>query len=444
MRIHPEIQKIIKQANRTKSMILPNGTLVSLDTRQTRRNNNIICIGGSGSGKTCSLVAPNLMAAVDSYILSDPKDVLRRQYAQYLKQAGYQVVHVDFIHPESSDGYNPLDYVRNNDDIQKLSHHIIFSGAYAEQNQGDPFWVQSSELMLNMAIAYLIETGGTSELPKNLSGVSRLLQKIDADAVERGRHCELDELFEAMHYQDIQISESGAAIQQEPEKSWAYEQYKKFCRTPSKTMSCILVTLQSILAPLDTDGIRQMMSRRTLDFTAAGREKTVVFLTVSDTDRSKDSLINLFYAQALNELCSYADENFDDFRLPVPVRFILDDFGTNCRIDNFENMISNIRSRNISAMLMLQSKSQLIASYQESAHTILDNCDTMLYMGGNDIDTAEMIGRRSNTPLYQVMEMPIGMHWLFRRGEKSQYSRTFELYEHENKKSLESHESKNI
>jgi len=436
MTINSQLKSLIKRANFTRSMILPNGTLVSLDTRKTRRNNNIVCIGGSGTGKTCSLVEPNLAAAVDSYILSDPKGSLRKKYGSYLKQNGYEVIHIDFIHPEQSDGYNPLDYVRNNDDIQKLSHHITFSGAYAKPHLSDPFWTQSSELMLNMAIAYLMETGGTEELPRNLSGISRIIQKIDADAIERGKKCELDNLFNTLAHQDITISDSSGVVLQ-PKKSWAYEQYQKFRMTPERTMNCIIVTLQSILAPLDTDGIRQMMNRETLDFTSAGRQKTAVFLTVSDTDRSKDSLINLFYAQALNELCTYADEKCSEFCLPVPVRFILDDFGTNCRIDNFENIISNIRSRNISAMLMLQSKSQLVASYQESSHTILDNCDTMLYMGGNDIDTAEMIGKRSNSPLYQIMEMPVGMHWLFRRGEKSQYSKTMEIYQPEKVLALE-------
>ena len=329
-----------------------------------------------------------------------------------------------------------ISFIRNNDDIQKLSHHIIFSGAYAEKNTADPFWIQSSELMLNMAIAYLVETGGTEELPRNLSGISKIIQKIDADAIERGKRCELDKLFDSLNYQDISLSsDSGVTLQKK--KSWAYEQYQKFRMTPPKTMNCIIMTLQAVLAPLDTEGIRQMMSREELDFTSAGREKTVIFLTVSDTDRSKDSLINLFYAQALNELCTYADEKCPEYRLPVPVRFILDDFGTNCRIDNFENIISNIRSRNISAMLLLQSKSQLVASYQESSHTILDNCDTMIYMGGNDIDTANLIGTRSNTPLYQIMEMPIGMHWLFRRGEKAQYSKTIEIYQPEKVLALE-------
>ena len=258
----------------------------------------------------------------------------------------------------------------------------------------------------------------------------------DADAIERGKRCELDKLFDSLNYQDISLSsDSGVTLQNK--KSWAYEQYQKFRMTPPKTMNCIIMTLQAVLAPLDTEGIRQMMSRKELDFTSAGREKTVIFLTVSDTDRSKDSLINLFYAQALNELCTYADEKCPEYRLPVPVRFILDDFGTNCRIDNFENIISNIRSRNISAMLLLQSKSQLVASYQESSHTILDNCDTMIYMGGNDIDTANLIGTRSNTPLYQIMEMPIGMHWLFRRGEKAQYQKTIEIYQPEKALTME-------
>ena len=124
--INPKIKLLVRQANSTKSMILPNGTLVNLDTKKTRLNNNVVCIGGSGTGKTCSLVVPNLVAAVDSYILSDPKGSLHKQYGAYLKQNGYTVVHIDFIHPEQSDGYNPLDYVRNNDDIQEITPNRIF------------------------------------------------------------------------------------------------------------------------------------------------------------------------------------------------------------------------------------------------------------------------------------------------------------------------------
>ncbi len=167
-----------------------------------------------------------------------------------------------------------------------------------------------------------------------------------------------------------------------------------------------------------------------LDLKAIGREKTVVFLGISDTDRSRDTIANVFYSQAMNELCSYADEECEDNRLPVPVRFILDDFGTNCRIHGFENMISNIRSRGISAMLILQSEAQLAQGYQEGSHTILDNCDTIVYMGGNDVETARMISERSNQPLHKILHMPLAMNWVFRRGSLPKFERPIDLSEY--------------
>ena len=144
----------------------------------------------------------------------------------------------------------------------------------------------------------------------------------------------------------------------------------------------------------------------------------------------KDVLINTFYTQAMNVLCSFADEKCENSSLPVPVRFFLDDFGTNCKIEGFDNMISNIRSRNISALIVLQSESQLIKGYGFSAHTIIDNCDTLIYMGGNDVDTATTIAKRANKPLSRILDMPVGTNWIFRRGEKPRFSRTIDIYEY--------------
>ena len=169
-----------------------------------------------------------------------------------------------------------------------------------------------------------------------------------------------------------------------------------------------------MLGPFASKGLQSITSGlNTVDFKAIGQEKTIVFLGISDTDRSKDLLANIFYSQAMNELCTFADEECKDNRLPVPVRFILDDFGTNARIHGFENMISNIRSRDISAALILQSEAQLKQWYGASSHTILDNCDTIVYMGGNDVETARMISERCNQPLQKVLNMPIGITLLW-------------------------------
>ena len=213
--------------------------------------------------------------------------------------------------------------------------------------------------------------------------------------------------------------------------SWAYDQYLKFKATPPRTLACIIITIQAMLGPFASKGLKSMTSGfNTIDFKTIGQEKTIVFLGISDTDRSKDLLANIFYSQAMNELCNYADYECKDNRLPVPVRFILDDFGTNCRIHGFENMISNIRSRDISATLILQSESQLKQGYGESSHTIIDNCDTIVYMGGNDVETAKIISERCNQPLQKVLNMPIGTNWTFRRGEQPKHSETVDLSEY--------------
>ena len=157
--------------------------------------------------------------------------------------------------------------------------------------------------------------------------------------------------------------------------------------------------------------------------------KTVVFVTVSDTDRTLDPLVNIFFTQAMNELCSFADDKCRDGRLPIPVRFILDDFATNCRIDEFPRMISSIRSRALSVMLMIQSEAQLRQGYEHDAQTIISNCDTYVYLGGNDVQTAQAVSERCDKQLSEVLYMPVGSCWVFRRGSKPRYAKLSEVCE---------------
>ena len=165
-----------------------------------------------------------------------------------------------------------------------------------------------------------------------------------------------------------------------------------------------------------------MMSGNDCDFAALGQEKTVLFVIVSDTDRTMDDLVNLFFTQAMQALCRYADDECEDSRLPVPVRFILDDFATNCRIDEFPRMISSIRSRGISVMLMIQSEAQLAQGYGYDWATIVSNCDTYVYLGGNDVRTAQAVSERWNKPLAKVLYMPVGHCLVFRRGSQPVYT----------------------
>ena len=164
-----------------------------------------------------------------------------------------------------------------------------------------------------------------------------------------------------------------------------------------------------------------------LDLGSVGTEKTAVFVIISDKDRSMDGFANIFYSQAMDELCRVADEECEDGRLPIPVRFILDDFATNCKITDFPRMISSIRSREISTMLILQSEAQLTNCYGTDGRTVVANCDSYVYLGGNDLETAEAISKRCDVPLGKILYMPVGTNWIFRRGQKPINGRNFVL-----------------
>ncbi|MGN0655827.1 MAG: VirD4-like conjugal transfer protein, CD1115 family [Ruminiclostridium sp.] len=406
----------IRTANRQECFVLPNGELFSLNGLETKLNNNVIVMGASGSGKTRSVVIPNLLAATGSYIVTDPKGRLYSCYADYMRGQGYNVIHLDFIHPEKSDGFNPFSYAKKPDEIMKLANYITYSGKSANSNS-DPFWDNCANLLLSGVIGYM-EDDHYPAHKRNISEITKLVSLIDPQAIENGEACGYDDRLNMLRKRYIAMG------RQDP---WSYTQYRKLRQTPVKTLNCILTTLHGNLGALDTPEICSMMSKPTVDFSKIGTEKTAVFVEVSDTDRSKDLLINTFFTQAMNSLCSFADEKCKEGRLPVPVRFILDDFGTNCRIEGFENMISNIRSRRVSATIILQSESQLRMGYSESAHTIMDNCDTFIYMGGNDVDTARTISRRANTPLSRILDMPVGTNWVFRRGQKPRFSETIDV-----------------
>lgn len=415
-----DIKDNITVAQCTNCMILPNGMSYSMDSIMTRLNNNVMIFGASGSGKTRGVVIPNLLVAFGSYIVSDPKGNLCDRFGSFLEANGYRVVKLDLIHPERSAHYNPLSYLKTSSDIMKLAHQIVYGSDISARRSNDPFWDRASVMLLSALIGYYVDGG--KEWEPSFHGIIRLLSSIDVEAMEEGEECELDRIFGALNEE---------YFLQNGEDCWSYKQYRKFKNLACRTNSCIIMTLQGILGELDTKELREMMRNDEVDIFSVGQRKTVVFVEISDTDRSKDVLANVFYSQAMNILCSYADDQCEGSILPVPVRFILDDFATNCRIDGFENMISNIRSRGISAMLILQSISQLEAGYGVSAHTIMDNCDTQVYMGGNDIDTAEMVAEKCNKPTHQILNMPLGTNWIFRRGEQPMFSRTVDLSEYD-------------
>lgn len=391
------------------TMHIAEGCHYSLDDFKTQLNNNVLVVGGSGTGKTRTIVTPNLHEASGSYLISDPKGYLYKQYAGYLQTKGYQVVLVDFTHPEKSVHYNPMYNIHSTQDILKIASVLV----NAKISVGvDPYWDSMTLMMLSAIIAYMIET---DYQPCNFASILKLVR-------EGGRFN--DETKESP------LSGRFEKLKNNNPDSWACAQFENVNQTPHKTYDTIRSTLAAKFASFDTQEIQHMMNGNDVDFTAVGREKTVVFVTVSDNDRSMDSLVNLFFTQAMQSLCDYADNNCEHNRLPIPVRFILDDFATNCTIDGFPRMISAIRSRGISVMLIIQAESQLRQGYGFDDKTIISNCDTYAYLGGNDVETAQAISIRCNKPLRQVLNMPVGSCWVFRRGAQPVFTKLLNFRDH--------------
>ena len=389
-------------------LILAEGKYYDMDCYRTKLNNNVLVVGTSGSGKTRSIVSPNIMQATGSYIISDPKGNLYGKYKAYLEAQGYEVKKLDFSDPKHSIHYNFFSYIRDETDVMKLAS-ILIDDIKGVQN--DAFWTDSSRLLLQAVIGYIMEC--MDEDGQNLKELLEIIARFEIDENRSGNETLGDLLFHQ--------------LEMENPDSYAVRQYKKFRIATGKTLKSILITVQSQMGLFDTGDLREMLSFDETNIQDIGRKKTALFVVVSDMDRSFDKMANIFFTQAMAELCRVADHECEDQRLPIPVRFILDDFATNCKIEQFPRMISSIRSRGISTMLMIQSESQLRTSYATDDKTIISNCDTYVYLGGNDVETAQAVAYRCDLPLRKILEMPVGNCWIFRRGEKAYNGKIFDL-----------------
>ncbi len=380
-------------------LILGEDQYYSLNCYETGLNNNVLVVGASGAGKTRGYVIPNLMETEGSYVVSDPKGNLFRDYGPYLKSRGYEICKLDFTDPVDSAHYNFFNYIRSTQDINKLAHMIANNDRVLGHQ--DPFWDRAAELLMGSLIAYVRETGDKSE--QTLASVLKLCDLILINEYDADARSPMDMLMED--------------LEEENKDSYAVKLYKRFRVAAGKTLKSIIITLNARIAMYDTPEIQKMTAYDSVDITSIGQKKRAVFVVVSDNDRSLDGLVSLFFTQAMNELCYYADKKCKNCALPVPVRFIMDDFATNCKIDDFPRMIASIRSRGISTMLMIQSEGQLMQGYGHDYRTIIANCDSYVYLGGNDVDTAESVAKRCDLPLKRILNMPVGTNWIFRRGQ---------------------------
>ncbi len=256
----------------------------------------------------------------------------------------------------------------------------------------------------------------TKYQPFNFSGILQLINE--------GEHCERKVIKNGERCKDSKVSGLYDRFQELYEKnpdSWECEQFKNVNQAPDRTYDTIRSTLAAKFSNYSTKEIEKMMSGNDFDFAGAAQQKTIIFVLQSDCDRSMDGLVNLFFPQKMSAFIRYAD-SCPEGRLPIPVRFFLDDYGATTNIYNLNSIISTIRSRNISVSLILQVESQLMKGGRGEDTTIISNCDTYIYMGSNDIDTAKSISVRCNKPLEKILYMPVGHCWIFTRGQKPVYA----------------------
>lgn len=363
---------------RKDDVILAQDQYYSTNCKETLINNNVLVVGTAGCGKTRSIVSPNILQASGSYVISDPKGLLHKKYSRYLSRQGYEVKVVDFIHPETSDEYNFFRYIHSTKDIIKVSHMLMACSGEGKSALADPFWEEAAEILLSSLIAYLWE--GRPEKEQNLHHVLKMLAACDINESDANESTALDRLFNE--------------VRKKKPSSFTVSQYDKFRLGAGRTLRSVLIVLGTKLGRYDFKEMQKMTATDKINMASIGCRKTAVFVIVSDKDRSMDGYANMFFTQTMDELCRYADDRCENGELPVPVRFIMDDFATNCVIADFPRMIASIRSRRISTMLMVQTESQLEEYYGKDGRTIIGNSDTYIYMGGNDLETARSCGSK--------------------------------------------------
>lgn len=393
--------------------ILAQGCQMSNDTRETGRNNNDLIIGPSGAGKTRGYVMPNILQGNESMIVADCKGNLRKQMGGVLKEQGFKVIQIDFTNCSLSYGYNPFDFIRYDKERQCYLEQDIMTVAASIVPQtrsiSDPFWDLAARFYLESFIAYILEC--LPEREHSLDMAVRLFAEMGT-----GRFEKLMSELEELNTESFAVSR--------------YNMYKgnEKAEKMHESIRGILAEKMSVFA---FDGAKRMFhSKRRIDFAELGREKTAVFLNVSDTDRSMDKLVNLFYTQALQCLCYSADKNYNS-KLKIPVRLILDDFAAGTLIPDFDKIISVIRSREIAVSIILQSISQLEGLYGHAkALTIINNCDSCLYLGGQDVETARYISTKANKSINSILDMPLDRAWLFVRGQEGRQVKRYDVKMH--------------
>ena len=333
------------------------------------RNKNVLIVGGSGSGKTRFWIKPNLMQLHSSYVLTDPKGTVIGEVGKLFQKNGYSIKVFNTINFSKSMHYNPFAYIHSEKDILKLVTALI-ANTKGEGKSGDDFWVKAETLLYCALIGYIWYEAPESE--QNFSTLVTLLNSMEVREGDESFRNGVDMLFDEL-------------AEKSPDH-FAVRQYEKYKLAAGKTAKSVLISCAARLAPFDISEIREITMFDELELDKLGEKRSILFLIMSDTDSTFNFLISMIYTQLFNLLCEEADDKYNG-RLPVHVRCLIDEAANIGQIPNLEKLMATIRSREISACLVLQAQSQLKALYKDSADTIIGNCDSRLFLGGSEPTT---------------------------------------------------------
>ena len=352
---------------------------LGLDTHKHRRSLNVLVIGGSGAAKTRSFVLPNILTANTNYVITDPKSEVLLATGGYLKEQGYDVRVLNLVNLEQSDGYNPFRYLRDEKDVLKLVNNLIQSTTPKGSHESDPFWTKAETALLQAIILMLFQEA--PEYEQNFSMVMRVLEYAEVREEDEGHVSPLDLRFES--------------IERRKPDSVAVRQYKVFKLAAGKTAKSILVSTAVRLAPFNLPQIQALTDHDDMDLYTLGEKKVALYAVIPDNDNTFNFLVSLLYAQAFQALYYSADQ-IHHGPLPRHVRFVLDEFAA-MPLPGFTRELATMRSRSISASVIIQNMAQIKELYKDSWETIPGNCDTILYLGGNESSThkyvSEMLGK---------------------------------------------------
>ena len=362
-----------------ESIPLTQHVRLGLDTHKHRRSLNVLVIGGSGAAKTRSFVLPNILTANTNYVITDPKSEVLLATGGYLKEQGYDVRVLNLVNLEQSDGYNPFCYLRDEKDVLKLVNNLIQSTTPKGSHESDPFWTKAETALLQAIILMLFQEA--PEYEQNFSMVMRVLEYAEVREEDEGHVSPLDLLFES--------------IERRKPDSVAVRQYKVFKLAAGKTAKSILVSTAVRLAPFNLPQIQALTEHDDMDLYTLGEKKVALYAVIPDNDNTLNFLVSLLYAQAFQALYYSADQ-IHHGPLPRHVRFVLDEFAA-MPLPGFTRELATMRSRSISASVIIQNMAQIKELYKDSWETIPGNCDTILYLGGNESSThkyvSEMLGK---------------------------------------------------